>query len=90
MVLTKDAVRLCRRENDEVMEWIVFLNLHADVLFNIIWGDKDTYRLAFHLAGRSRNFAQALIFHPPSFHLPADTTNAPSTMHTPIFLASQT
>ena len=44
--------------HDDVLEWIMFLNLHADMLYSIIWGDKDTYRLAFHLAGKARGFSQ--------------------------------
>lgn len=36
----------------------MFLNLHADMLYSIVWGDKDTYRLAFHLANKSQGFAQ--------------------------------
>lgn len=47
-----------RRKNDDVLEWIMFLNLHADMLYSIVWGDKDTYRLAFHLANKSQGFAQ--------------------------------
>ncbi len=49
---------LCRQMHDDVLEWIMFLNLHADMLYSIIWGDKDTYRLAFHLAGKARGFSQ--------------------------------
>lgn len=36
----------------------MFLNLHADMLYSIVWGDKDTYRLAFHLANKIQGFAQ--------------------------------
>lgn len=50
----------CRQKHDDVLEWIMFLNLHADMLYSIIWGDKDTYRLAFHLAGKDRGFSQVI------------------------------
>ena len=41
-----------------VLEWVMFLNLHADMLYAFIWGDKDTYRLAFSLAGEESMFSQ--------------------------------
>ena len=40
----------------------MFLNMHAKMLYSIVWGDKDTYRLAFHLAGKIDGFAQ--VFQP--------------------------
>ena len=55
---SKTPLKCCRQKHDDVLEWIMFLNLHADMLYSIIWGDKDTYRLAFHLAGKSSGFSQ--------------------------------
>ncbi len=40
------------------MEFIWLLNSHPEVTFAWMHGDKDTYRLAFHLANKSSDFAQ--------------------------------
>lgn len=40
------------------MEFIWLLNSHPEVTFAWMHGDKDTYRLAFHLANKSADFAQ--------------------------------
>ena len=58
LILNLRTLNFCRQKHDDVLEWIMFLNLHADMLYSIIWGDKDTYRLAFHLAGKSSSFSQ--------------------------------
>ena len=34
------------------------LNLHAETMYELIYGDKDTYRLGFHLAGKASAFSQ--------------------------------
>lgn len=52
-----------------MLEWVMFLNLHADIAYAILWGDKDTYRLAFTLAGAASNFRQVLSHpHSVAFH----------------------
>ena len=40
------------------MEFIWLLNSHPEVTFAWMHGDKDTYRLAFHMANKSSDFAQ--------------------------------
>ncbi|KAI8468862.1 MAG: mannosyltransferase putative-domain-containing protein [Monoraphidium minutum] len=47
---------LDRSRHADVIEWIWFLNSHKDVIYKLMNGDKDTYRLAFLLAGKSRDF----------------------------------
>ena len=37
----------------------MFLNMHADLLYAMLWGDKDTYRIAFTLARSASRFHQA-------------------------------
>lgn len=37
---------------------MLYLNMYGDVLYNLVWGDKDLYRLAFSLAGQSNHFSQ--------------------------------
>ena len=49
----------CRARHADVLEFILFLNANADVLYSLVWGDKDLYELAFALAGRLGNFTQA-------------------------------
>lgn len=42
----------------DVLEWLWLLNSYSDVVYPLGWGDKDTYRLAFTLAGREKEFQQ--------------------------------
>lgn len=48
----------CRVRHAAVLEYIWLLNSHPEVTFTWMHGDKDSYRLAFHLANRSSDFAQ--------------------------------
>lgn len=42
-----------------MLQWLWFLNLHGPgALYEKMHGDKDTYRLAFELAGKGASFAQ--------------------------------
>jgi len=45
-----------------VLEWLWFLNSHRQPVSEWMWGDKDTYRLAFALAGKPDAFQQ--VSHP--------------------------
>ena len=47
-----------RRRHDDVLEWVVLLNLEGELVYDLVWGDKDTYRLAFALAGKGPAFTQ--------------------------------
>lgn len=47
-----------RAQHWDVLEWLLFINLHADLFVGQLWGDKDTFELAFHLAGKAHNFIQ--------------------------------
>eukprot|EP00882_Tetradesmus_deserticola_P029699 GHRQ01033290.1.p1 GENE.GHRQ01033290.1~~GHRQ01033290.1.p1 ORF type:complete len:153 (+),score=29.45 GHRQ01033290.1:489-947(+) len=40
-----------RLRHYDVLEWLFWLNSHSDVTYQHMHGDKDTYRLAFSLAG---------------------------------------
>lgn len=46
----------CRIRHADVLEWLWFLNSHRKPIFDWMWGDKDTYRLAFALAGKADSF----------------------------------
>ena len=35
------------------------MNSHSEVIYKLMYGDKDTFRLAFALAGKSSSFEQA-------------------------------
>jgi hypothetical protein len=42
-----------------VLEWLWFLNSHPETVYKLMYGDKDTFRLAFHLAGKAGAYQQA-------------------------------
>ena len=47
----------CRVRHADVLEWVWFLNSHQDPVYGWMCGDKDTYRLAFALAGKTEDFS---------------------------------
>lgn len=49
---------MCRARHADVLEWLWFLNSHRKPVSDWMWGDKDTYRLAFALAGKADAFQQ--------------------------------
>jgi hypothetical protein len=49
----------CRLWHADVLEWLWFLNSYPEVIYRTMYGDKDTFRLAFHLAGKADMFSQA-------------------------------
>ena len=51
-----------------MIEFIWLLNSHPEVTFSWMHGDKDTYRLAFHLANKSSEFAQVRSRHKVLLH----------------------
>ena len=51
-------LRVGRARYVDVLDYILFLNANADVLYSLVWGDKDLYELAFALAGSLGNFTQ--------------------------------
>ncbi len=48
----------------DVLEWLWFLNAHPGVTYKNMYGDKDTFRLAFSLAGKASAFWQARTLSP--------------------------
>lgn len=74
------TMMLDRRRHADVMEFIWLLNSHPEVTFAWMHGDKDTYRLAFHLANKSSDFAQVPT--PPGQALDAHPGNMPFYRHT--------
>ena len=48
----------CRVRHADVLEWLWFLNSHRKPVYEWVWGDKDTYHIAFALAGKASNFQQ--------------------------------
>ncbi|WIA33896.1 hypothetical protein OEZ86_006995 [Tetradesmus obliquus] len=46
------------------MEHLWWITTHSDVIYNILWGDKDTFMLAFASAGKADSYAQMPI--PPA------------------------
>ena len=70
----------CRLWHADVLEWVWFLNAHPEVMYRSMYGDKDTFRLAFHLAGKPEAFAQVAM--PPRAVLDA----TPEDVRSPISL----
>ena len=65
----------CRSRHLDALEWILYLNMYGDVLYSIVWGDKDLYRLAFTLAGQAEHFTQVCTPAPPLLHALSSTSN---------------
>ncbi|WIA22256.1 hypothetical protein OEZ85_004579 [Tetradesmus obliquus] len=57
-------VLLDRVRHADVLEHLWWITTHSDVIYNILWGDKDTYMLAFAAAGKAASYAQMPI--PPA------------------------
>ena len=54
-----------------MLEWLWFLNAHPETVYKLMYGDKDTFRLAFHLAGKAAAYQQVLhagMLTPPAPH----------------------
>ena len=48
----------CRIMHQDVLEWLLFLNTHDEFTFYYSYGDKDTFRAAFMLAGKGDQYNQ--------------------------------
>jgi hypothetical protein len=42
----------------DVAEWALWINSFGDSVYRALWGDKDTYALAFGVAGKAHEFNQ--------------------------------
>jgi hypothetical protein len=42
----------------DVVEWALWANSFSNSLYRAVWGDKDTYALAFAVAGKAHAFNQ--------------------------------
>ncbi|CAK0732562.1 hypothetical protein CVIRNUC_000148 [Coccomyxa viridis] len=51
-------ILLNRQRHADVLEYILFLNLHAHILYKRMHGDTGTYQIAFMLAGKGQLFNQ--------------------------------
>jgi hypothetical protein len=45
-------------EHADVAEWALWINSFGDTLYKAVWGDKDTYGMAFAVAGKAHMFNQ--------------------------------
>jgi hypothetical protein len=45
-------------QHGDVAEWALWINSFGDTVYRAIWGDKDTYALAFGVAGKAHVFNQ--------------------------------
>lgn len=52
----------CRLWHADVLEWVWFLNSYPEVMYRTMYGDKDTFRIAFHLAGKAEMFSQVRVW----------------------------
>jgi hypothetical protein len=51
-------VVLDRHRHADALQWLWLLNIHKDVTWKCFYGDKDTYRMAFQLAGKAGQYRQ--------------------------------
>ncbi|KAF6260025.1 mannosyltransferase putative-domain-containing protein [Scenedesmus sp. NREL 46B-D3] len=49
---------LDRSAHADVLEWLWLLNSHRELVYECVVGDKDTYRMAFDLAGKEQHYVQ--------------------------------
>lgn len=42
----------------DVAEWALWINSFGDSIYKAVWGDKDTFQLAFAVAGKAHEFNQ--------------------------------
>ena len=49
----------CRARHWDVLEWLLLLNARSEIAYRDAFGDKDTYRAAFMLAGKGGEYQQA-------------------------------
>lgn len=40
----------------DVLDWLLFLNTHDEFTYHYAYGDKDTFRAAFALAGKAEGY----------------------------------
>ena len=45
-----------RQKHTDVLEWTLFVNAHHETSYKYIYGDKDTFEFAFHLAGKAQQY----------------------------------
>ena len=43
-----------------MLEWLLFLNSHDEFTYQYAYGDKDTFRAAFQLAGKEAQYYQVI------------------------------
>ncbi|WIA39986.1 hypothetical protein OEZ86_013414 [Tetradesmus obliquus] len=49
---------LDRSAHADVLEWLWLLNSHRELVYECVVGDKDTFRMAFALAGKQQHYIQ--------------------------------
>jgi hypothetical protein len=49
----------------DVAEWALWINSFGEQIYNAVWGDKDTYALAFAVAGKAHRFTQVQVQQSP-------------------------
>ncbi len=45
-------------QHADVLEYLCFINSYSDRIYKTMWGDKDTFPLAFGLAGKAHLYSQ--------------------------------
>lgn len=48
----------CRKMHMDVLEYLLYLNLHSHILYSRMHGDAGTMQIAFMLAGKDQLFNQ--------------------------------
>jgi hypothetical protein len=47
----------------DVMEYLLWINSWGEMVYKAVWGDKDTYAVAFAVAGKAQHFTQVQVSH---------------------------
>jgi hypothetical protein len=48
-------------QHADVIEYLCFINSYSDRIYKTMWGDKDTFPLAFGLAGKAHLYSQVQV-----------------------------
>jgi hypothetical protein len=47
----------------DVLEYLLWINSWGEMVYKAVWGDKDTYAVAFAVAGKAQHFTQVEVRH---------------------------
>ncbi|KAK9838221.1 hypothetical protein WJX84_007023 [Apatococcus fuscideae] len=75
MATESGQILLDREKHADVLEWLCFLQSHADIFKRYMYGDKDFYPLAFALADKASLFTQVPVAPRMALHEEQESPN---------------